>query len=61
MLRYRLAQYPRRDIDNDRSSLTFPRSVEIIRHEIEKVDVILHRNRIEAFEIRKIGWPELVN
>jgi hypothetical protein len=61
MLHYRLAQYPRRDVDNDRSSLTFPRSVEIIRHEIEKVDVILHGNGIEPFEISKIGWPGVVS
>jgi hypothetical protein len=45
---------------NEGGFLTFPWPVEIVGHEIEKVDVILHRNRIEAFEIRKIGWPEVI-
>jgi hypothetical protein len=35
--------------------------MEIIGHEIEKIHIILHRNRIEAFKIRKIGWPEVVS
>jgi hypothetical protein len=61
MLHCRLAQYPRRDVNNERSSFTFPRSVEIIGHEIEKVDVVLHGNGIEPFEVSKIGWPEVVS